>query len=139
MVDPNNTTLKLEWGSDFELSQNGSLIMSTGWEQIKQRVLRRLLTNPSFKLADGSPISADYIFDQNYGQGCRRRVGEPISKDIQEKLEQAVNKAVVIDEGLAVAKPPLVEAYKIGTDQLWVQISITLKTGQSGTVVFGVA
>lgn len=112
--------------------------MSTGFEQIKQRIIRRLCSNPAFKLADKTPIPADYIFEQEYGNALRRKIGEPYNRDIQESLEQAVNQAIVIDEGLAVSRPPVVEIFKVGVDQVWIRIGVTLKTGQSGAVIFTV-
>jgi phage baseplate assembly protein W len=50
---------------DLSASSTGDLLACSGVEQGKQRVLRRLLTNPG-----------DYIWHPDYGAGLARQVGE---------------------------------------------------------------
>lgn len=51
-------------GDDLSLSPTGSLSPVEGIERGKQRVLRRLITNPG-----------DYLFNPEYGAGLGRYVG----------------------------------------------------------------
>ncbi len=51
-------------GDDLSLSPTGSLSPVEGIERGKQRILRRLITNPG-----------DYLFHTNYGAGLGRYVG----------------------------------------------------------------
>ena len=55
-----------EWGSDLAVGNGGDLALSTGSDVIKQRVCRRLLTNP-----------ADYLWNLDYGGGLGQFVGLP--------------------------------------------------------------
>ena len=50
------------FGSDFALSATGDLLLATGDEASKQRILRRLLT-----------VTRDYLWQPDYGAGlfCR--------------------------------------------------------------------
>jgi phage baseplate assembly protein W len=55
------------WGSDLDLSATGGLALVTAADRSKQRVLRRLLTNPG-----------DYIFHPTYGAGLRQFIGQNV-------------------------------------------------------------
>ncbi|WP_028534226.1 hypothetical protein [Paludibacterium yongneupense] len=55
-------------GSDLSKSPSGDLKPVTGLERGKQRVLRRLMTNPG-----------DYIFHPDYGAGLGRKVGDIVN------------------------------------------------------------
>lgn len=57
-------------GDDLSLSPTGSLSPIEGIERGKQRILRRLVTNPG-----GPNASPDYIFHPEYGAGLGRYVG----------------------------------------------------------------
>lgn len=137
-VNQNDATLWLEWGGDFEISQNGSLVLAYGWDQVRQRILRRLLTNPAFTLDDGTPVPPDYLFDPKYGLGFRRRVGENWTPDLQLYLKAMINQAVLIDEGVNVNLPPLINITQ--TDHtVQVVITVYLKTGQPGVIALQIS
>jgi hypothetical protein len=54
-----------EWGSDLVLGPRRDLLAVDGSEATRQRVLRRLLSNPT-----------DLIFNPDYGAGLPSRIGE---------------------------------------------------------------
>ena len=54
-------------GGDIDSSSTGDLRTATGSERTKQRILRRLLTNPG-----------EYLFHPGYGAGLGKKVGEPV-------------------------------------------------------------
>ncbi|CAH2606511.1 conserved protein of unknown function (plasmid) [Rhodovastum atsumiense] len=53
-------------GSDLSVGATGDLALSTGSQAGQERVLRRLLTNPT-----------DYLWDLGYGAGLPAMVGQP--------------------------------------------------------------
>lgn len=53
------------WGSDVQLGPTGDLARATRADRSKQRVLRRLLTNPG-----------DYIWHPTYGAGLPAKIGQ---------------------------------------------------------------
>ena len=57
------------FGSDLTFSANGDLLTANGLEESKQRVLRRLLTNPR-----------DYLWQPLYGAGLPSYVGQPLDE-----------------------------------------------------------
>lgn len=81
-----------DWGSDLVFSSTGDLLLADGTDEGRQRVLRRLLTNPGSYVfhVDNGPVKA-------YGAGLPGKVGSTIdAKAIQALclsqmfLEQAV-------------------------------------------------
>lgn len=74
------------WGNDLQLSPTGDLLLSSGADRSKQRVLRRLLTN-----------SGDYLDHTRYGGGIPASVGALLNVPTQRakitaqmKLERSV-------------------------------------------------
>lgn len=57
-------------GNDLGISSTGDLLAVSGEEEGKQRVLRRLLTNPG-----------DYIWHPDYGAGLPQMIGELVDID----------------------------------------------------------
>lgn len=57
------------FGSDLALSATGDLLAADGLEQSKQRILRRLLTNPG-----------DYLWQPGYGAGLPSYIGRPLDQ-----------------------------------------------------------
>ncbi len=58
--------LSLTFGEDLGISPTGDLLIADGEILTKERVLRRLMTNPG-----------DYIWQLNYGAGLGRFLGQP--------------------------------------------------------------
>lgn len=130
------TTLYLEWGGDLKLSTNGGLELANGWDEVRQRIFRRILTNPAFTLADGTPIAADYIFHPDYGLGAGRLIGEPISDDWSLRLKHIITEGVTIDQGVDASEPPVIDIRRYPGGVVWVIIVVRLKTGEPGRIAF---
>ena len=87
------TDLSLEWGGDFTLTvPKGGISLVSGSDLTRQRLIRRLLTNPG-----------DYIFDTTYGAGLGRFIGSPINinqirglVNTQALLERTVDKVLSV-------------------------------------------
>lgn len=58
----------LTWGGDLSPGPTGDLAAVSGAALGRQRVLRRLLTNPG-----------DYVWHSDYGAGLARFIGQPTS------------------------------------------------------------
>jgi hypothetical protein len=104
-------------GGDLSLSPTGDLTPVSDTEKGKQRVLRRLLTNPQLEDADGNIISAgDYVFHPDYGAGLARKVGDIVNinewtalirgqmllEDCVARSPEPVITVSVIDQGASV-------------------------------------
>ncbi|MCB8881717.1 phage tail protein [Acidisoma cellulosilytica] len=60
--------LSLDWSGDLSLSPTGGLELSTGANLTRQRLIRRLLTNPG-----------DLLEDLTYGAGLAQYIGLPVN------------------------------------------------------------
>lgn len=80
-----------EIGGDLAVSATGDLAVAVAEEWGRQRVLRRLLTNPG-----------DNLWSLDYGAGLPRMVGSPADAD----RIAAVTRAQMLQEG-AVSRSPL--------------------------------
>ena len=56
----------LEWNGDFVVSATGGLLLASGDDFARQRVMRRLFT-----------AIRGYDWDQNYGAGLPQKIGRP--------------------------------------------------------------
>src|SRR6185312_11619576 len=105
-INPNPTTLYLEPGADLIVSQTGGIVLANGWDQIRQRILRRIFTNSKFVLQDGTPVPSDYIFDTRYGLSFRALIGQNFTKTLRDQMQSICYQAAIIDEGVDPGQPP---------------------------------
>jgi hypothetical protein len=97
-------------GDDLSLSPTGSLSPVEGIERGKQRILRRLITNPG-----------DYLFHPEYGAGLGRYVGALMN--IPEII--SLIRGQILLEDCVSKQPPPVIAVTPSNDSLSVNISYT--------------
>lgn len=89
------------FSEDISVSSSGDLMRVTGTERTKQRILRRLLTNPREVLPDGTVLPPDYIFHPDYGAGLPRRIGDTL--DLA-KIRAQIRGQVLLED--AVSRTP---------------------------------
>jgi hypothetical protein len=128
------TTLFLEWGQGLTLTTNGSLQLATGWDAVRQLILRRLLTSPQQIAEDGTPIPADYIYDPTYGVGVRQRIGGLVGQRDLEVLRQQVLQGVMLDSGVDPDHLPTIVMQQFPQGMVAVYIEVVLATGERGQV-----
>lgn len=87
------------WDVDLRLSPSGDLGRVSGLERSKQRVLRRLLTNPG-----------DYIWHPEYGAGLPRKVGSTL--DVA-KLTALIRGQMLLEVSVARSPAPTVSVQAI--------------------------
>lgn len=80
------------WGSDLALGPRRDLLAVDGSEATKQRVLRRLLSNPG-----------DLMFHGEYGAGLPARIGELLET---EALDAAVRAQMSAEAGVSQDPAP---------------------------------
>lgn len=103
-------------GGDLEVSSTGSLLTSSGSERAKQRILRRLLTNPG-----------DYVFHPTYGAGLGKKVGEAVKLGEWKAL---ITGQMLLEEAVASKPPPEV---KLTRFEEGVSVSLTYTDALSGS------
>ena len=91
--------LSLAWGADLALGSTGGLATLTGPSLTKQRLTRRLLTNPGA-----------YIWDLTYGAGLPAYVGQPV--------DVGAITAVITSQTMLEAEVSSVTSVQVGQDDL---------------------
>ena len=107
--------LALEWPADQTLQgdlavdASGDLLTCDLDVEARQRVTRRLLTNPRQLSSDGLVVlPPEYIFDGTYGVGLRRMVGSAVNSRNAQTLKQTVLDGVLQEDVVAPNPPPAV-------------------------------
>jgi hypothetical protein len=136
LPDPNPIIASMPWGGDFILTDNGSIEFVSGVEKFRQRVIRRFFTNPAERLADGTYIPADYIFDTEYGLGATRLIGEPQSDEIASQFRQKVRAAVLIDQSVNSTREPEIQLFAAPSGEVWVRVKAFLLNASEVVISF---
>ena len=85
----------LNWGSDLASSPTGDLASASGATLGRQRVLRRLLTNPG-----------DYVWQPTYGAGLGRFIGQPASPAA---IRAAIRAHIFLEPAVARQPEPVID------------------------------
>lgn len=92
---------------DIIVDINGDIIMAEGWDEIRHRIIRRIVTNPTFIDFNGQVVLAGYIYDPVYGIGLKYSVGAVFTDDLinqlKQKIIQGINTDTSVDTRYAVA------------------------------------
>ncbi len=99
-----------DWGGDLQLSTTGDLGAVSLVERSKQRVIRRLMTNPG-----------DYIFHPDYGAGLGRLVGQNV--DLA-KATALITGQMLLEDSVSQSPAPTVKVTSI-PQGMAVQINYT--------------
>lgn len=98
------TSIYLEYGQDFVVNPKGGLQTAVGWDEIRQSVIRFLLTCRQQLEASGITVYADYIWHPDYGLGLPAFVGELLSDKAKSEIERLCKAAVAANP--AITKHP---------------------------------
>ena len=124
----------LDWNSDFLLTPSGSIQTAVGWDRIRQRVIRRMITNRAQTLPSGRFTPSDYIFEPEFGDGLGAVIDEALSSQFYANLIRICTSAVLSDDDIDSAVPPNIQFFRPDVYTLWIVIGVTLITGQPGQV-----
>lgn len=123
-----------EWGSDLVLTPNGSIQTASGWDRVRQRIVRSLITNSAQVLPDGTTTEPDYIYHPDYGIGAGSMVGQNPTASFQADLVSRINQAVLNDVSVDPGAMPVV-IFRAPTPGTWIVfISVRLRDGTQGRV-----
>lgn len=130
--------LYLEWNDDFIVTPSGDLQTAVGWDQVRERILRRLLTNSQQTLPNGRMTVPDYIWDPSYGFGAGALVGQNITVDFINDLARRVTRACYADVSVATDIPPSVTYIQPTPQTLVMTVSVVLTNGLLGRLALNV-
>lgn len=126
--------LSLEWNGDLIVTPSGSIQIAVGWTQVRQRIIRRIITNAARLLPDKTFTAADDVFNPDYGIGLGRLVDQAFDQNYQAEIERMIAQGVLEDEDVDSTIPPSVVFERPNPSTLWIVIGLVLLTGQPGTI-----
>lgn len=126
--------LFLEYNSDLVVTPNGSVQFATGWDHVRQRIVRRVVTNSAQALPDGSTTPPDYIFDPSFGDGLAALVDQDISAQYLQTLTAKIRNGVLADEAVSPGTPPAITVSQPNPNTYLVSVAVTLLDGTPGQV-----
>ena len=127
-----------EWGGDLIVTPNGGIQSAVGWDNVRQRIIRSLITNSAQRLPDGSTTAPDYIYHPSYGIGCGSLVGQNPTPQYISGLVGRINQAVLQDVAVDPGSVPsvLFQVPRPGTWLVFVTVSLRDKTvGQTAVQI----
>lgn len=109
--------LSLDIGGDLVLDAGNGLATVTADDWVRQRVLRRLLTNPG-----------DYIWDVSYGGGLRSQIGNVIAAG---QIAASIRRQLQLEAAIATSPAPQVSVSDSGNGTI--DTTITYADAADGT------
>src|ERR1017187_10339519 len=131
--------LFLDWNQDLLITPSGSIQTAVAWDRVRQRIIRRIITNSAQQLPDGVMTPADYIFHPDFGVGGGSLVDQNVSDDYIAKLEQIISRGVLEDADVDSTVPTSIQFSRPNDDTLWVIVSVVLKSGKPGQLALKVS
>lgn len=95
----------LDYKDDLVLQANGDFLLVDGSEKTKQRIIRRLLTNPG-----------SYIWHPDYGAGLGQYIGKLLSPSEFAEIQGVCVAQILKEEAVAKTPAPKVQLWQNPTD-----------------------
>lgn len=130
------TDVYLEYNGDLVITPDGSIQIADGWDQIRERIVRRFLTNSAIPLPDGTSTPADYVFSPLYGIGAGALIDQNPTADFVKQLTGRMRNAVLLDAAVSPGAVPAVRVSRPQIGVLQVYVTVTLVTGTTNTLSF---
>jgi len=128
--------LYLEYNDDLIITANGSLQFAVGWDQVRERIIRSIATNPALQLSNSTTTPPDYVFHPSYGIGLGELVDANLTKAQIQDLTRAINQAVLADVAVDPSLPPQISVLANNTNTVQILVQVFLLNGTSGEVGF---
>jgi hypothetical protein len=120
-----------EYNGDLVITPNGSIAVAVEWDQIRERIIRRFLTNSATPLPDGSVTPPDYIFDVFYGIGAGALIDQNPNQSYRRDLTRRMRQAVLLDTAVDPGAVPTIKITRPRIDAI--QVFVTVKLSIGGT------
>jgi hypothetical protein len=124
----------LDFNGDMLLTPSGSVQTATGWDQVRQRIVRRIITNAARQLPDLTFTPADDVFNPDFGIGLGALVDQALNQDYESQIERMIAQGVLEDEDVNTTIPPSIVFERPNPSTLWIVIGVTLLTGLPGKI-----
>lgn len=126
-------TFYLEWNGDLIITPAGSIQMAVGWDMVRERIIRRFLTNSSVPLPDGTSTPPDYVFSPSYGLGAGALIDQNPDAAFVSSLNQRMREAVVADSAIDPGALPSITVSTPMIGAIQVFVAVQLINGEQGS------
>lgn len=126
--------LFLDWNGDLILTPSGSVLMANGWDQVRERIIRRFLTNSAVPLPDGSTTPPDYVFSPLYGLSAGALIDQNPDDNFLAEFTRRMRAAVLSDAAVDPGAVPSVSITRPAIGMLQIFVGIKLISGQQGSL-----
>lgn len=123
-----------EYGGDFVMTPNGSLQAAVHWDQIREKIIRFMLTNSSTQLPDGSYTPPDYLFDPKWGLSGGALVDQTPTQAFLSTLKGRIRHAVLSCAEVDPGSEPTITIQQPDLRTYQIFVAVRLINGQSGQV-----
>lgn len=94
------------FSGDLQVDATGDLLVADSVLESQQRILRRLLTNPTQYDANGNVLaSGDYIWQPGYGAGLPAQIGLPLNEP---ELDALITTQMFLEQSVVQSPAPQV-------------------------------
>lgn len=128
-----NATAYLEWNGDLVLTPGGSIQMASGWDLVRERIIRRFLTNGAVPLPDGTTTPPDYVFSPTYGLGAGALIDQNPDANWRVNFVRRLREAVAADSATDPGSIPSIQVTTPAIGVVQVFVSVKLISGQQGS------
>ena len=111
----------LEWNSDFQVSASGGLLLATGDDLARQRIIRRLCT-----------AVQGYVWHPDYGAGLPQRIGGP---GVVTTIQAIVSAQIALESAVARNPAPVVTVTQDANNRGAFTVSINYTSAANGEPV----
>ncbi len=135
---PQSMDTYCDWNGDLVLTANISIQYAIGWDQLRQRIVRRILTNSAQQLPDGTYTPADYVYAPSFGEGAGAMVDQNPTHAYVLAMQQKINQGVLAETALAGVGTPEITFSQPTFDSFQVTIMVPLTSQLQGELVITV-
>lgn len=132
------TDFYLEWNQDLILLPNGSVALAQGWDDVRERIIRRFLTNSAVPLPDGSTTPPDYVFSPLYGLSAGALIDQNPTGAWVADFTRRARAACLSDAAVDPGSVPTITVTRPAIGTILVNISVALVTGQQGSLTLSI-
>lgn len=113
--------------------------MADGWDEVRERIIRRFLTNSALPLPDGTTTPPDYVFSPSYGLGAGALIDQNPDANFIANFTRRMREAVVSDSATDPGTIPSIGISRPMIGMIQVFVEIQLISGQQGrfSMTFG--
>lgn len=125
-----------EVDGDIRLTETGDIETADGFDEVRQCLIRLLVTSPQRRGKDGRYELADYIFAPDFGLGLGREVDEVMTDERFSNLSALIRQAIIENTSFSDEIEPSIVITEFDDNTLQIAASFRTKNGDDQNISF---